>query len=247
MSRRMIPLLFLCLAALPAWAVGGERYVVGVEELDYYPAYAVRDGAYTGAAREILDAFAADEGITLEYRPLPVARLTAGLLSGQLDAKFPDHPDWSREARRGKAVVYSRGVIAYVDGVMVRPEAVGRRAEAVRTLGTVSGFTPFAWQELLAQGRVRLVENPHMRALQRQVIAGRLDGAYANVAVARHILEHELGQPGALVFDAGLPHVRGEYLLSSVRRPELVHRFDRWLEDNADRVAGIRRQYGVGE
>jgi len=109
----------------------------------------------------------------------------------------------------------------------------------------VSGFTPFAWLGILKEGRVRLVENPQMRALQRQVLTGRIDGAYASVAVANHILDQELKQPGALVFDPSLPHTRSDYYLSSAKHHELIKRFDSWLQANASRTAAIKLKYGA--
>jgi len=243
-SRRF--LLMLLLLAFAGGAAGEpQRYVVGVEQIDYYPVYAVRDGEYVGAAREILDAFADDLGIEFIYRPLPVTRLTSQLLRGEIDFKFPDHPDWSSAEREGRKVSYSRGVIAYIDGVMVRPERKGREVADFRTLGTVTGFTPFAWLDPLATGQVRLVENPQMRALQRQVIAGRIDGAYANIAVATYILEERLQRPGALQFDPGLPHTRSDYYLSSVLHRDLIKRFSRWLQAHEERVATIKKRYGA--
>lgn len=242
MKYLFAPLLLLALAGPGAAA---QRYVVGVEELDYYPLYALRDGRYVGTAREILDAFAADQGIELEYRPLPITRLTNELVNASIDFKFPDSPDWASDLRKGKSITYSKGVIAYVDGVMVRPESRDKGLASFHTLGTVAGFTPYAWLGLLKSGKVRLVENPQMRALQRQVLAGRVDGAYANVAVANHILETELQRPQALVFDASLPHARGEYLLSSARHAPLIARFDAWLTANARKVAAIKARYGA--
>ena len=222
-----------------------ESFVVGVEELDYYPTYAVRDGEYVGAARDILDAFAADAGIRFNYQPMPIVRLTAELINGGIDFKFPDSPDWGVDLRRDAEISYSDAVIAYIDGVMVLPERAGAGLEGFRTLGTVTGFTPFAWKSVLEEGTIRLVENPQMRALQRQVLAGRVDGAYASVAVANYVLEHDLQQPGALVFDDSLPHARGHYLLSTSLHHELIERFNAWLSDNPERVQAILRESGA--
>lgn len=248
--KRRLAFCFLCVGLLataiaPVAAGEGRRYVVGVEELDYYPAYAARQGEYVGAAREILDAFAADHGLSFSYQPMPIARLTAELVAGGIDFKFPDNAQWSAELRRGRTIAYSKAVIAYVDGVMVLPERKGRGQAGFATLGTVTGFTPYAWLPLLGEGKVRLVENPQMRALQRQVLGGRIDGAYASIAVANHILETDLKQPGALVFDPDLPHVRSDYYLSSARHPELIRRFNLWLETNAARIQAIKARYGA--
>lgn len=221
------------------------RYVVGVEELDYFPVYAIRDGDYVGAAREILDAFAADAGIAFTYQPLPVKRLFAELAGGGIDFKFPDNPYWSPDAKAGRTVTYSDAVVTYIDGVMVRPERHGKGLQGFATLGTVTGFTPFAWREHLDGGRVRLVENAQMKPLLRQVIAGRIDGAYASVAVALQALDRDLRQPGALVFDPSLPHSKDSYFLSSIKHAGLIQRFNAWLAANAARVQAIKDRHGA--
>lgn len=219
--------------------------VVGVEELDYFPSYAIRKGEYVGAAREIFDAFAQAKGYHFVYRPLPIKRLYAELLSGGIDLKFPDNPDWAPDVKQGHKIAYSAPVIGYVDGVLVRPENLGRGVDGVRTLGTVSGFTPFAWLDLIRDGRVQVKENPRMDLLLRQVTLERLDGAYASVAVANHLLEDTLGMPGALVFDAALPHSRDYYRLSTLRHSAVVAEFDAWMAANAATVKAIKDRAGA--
>ena len=53
---RSLAVIFMLICALsPAHA---EEYTVGVENIDYYPLYAKRDGTYSGYARAVLDEFA---------------------------------------------------------------------------------------------------------------------------------------------------------------------------------------------
>lgn len=241
----MLAVVSVC-ALLGAPARAEQRaLVVGVEELDYYPAYSVQKGEYVGAARDIFDAFAQAKGYKLTYRPLPIKRLYAELLSGGIDFKFPDNPSWAPDVKQGQAIVYSAPVIGYVDGVLVRPENLGRGTDGVRTLGTVSGFTPFAWLDHIRDGRVQIKENPRMDLLLRQVTMERLDGAYASVAVANYQLETTLGMPGALVFDPRLPHSRDFYRLSTQAHPQVVAEFNAWLAANAAQVRAIKDRNGA--
>lgn len=234
----------LCCAGASARAAEREL-AVGVEELDYYPAYAVQKGEYVGAAREILDSFAKAKGYALVYKPLPIKRLFAELMSGGIDLKFPDNPYWSTDAKKDRPVTYSKPVIHYVDGVLVPPDRLGKGLPAIRTLGTVSGFTPFAWLDQIQSGAVQVKENPRMDLLLKQVALGRLDGAYVSVAVANHLLDNVLGTPGALVFDPSLPHSRDAYMLSSLNRPEIVAEFDAWMAANAATVTAIKNRYAA--
>lgn len=222
-----------------------RELVVGVEELDYFPAYSVRSGEYVGAARDILDAFAAASGYTLVYKPQPIKRLYAELMSGGIDLKFPDNPRWAADAKAGQDVAYSNPVIGYIDGVLVRPEKAGKGVGAIRTLGTVSGFTPFAWLDRIKAGQVQVKENPRVELLLKQAALGRFDGAYGSIAVANHILDDELKTPGALVFDPTLPHSRDSYMLSTVNHPKVVAEFNAWMAANAATVKAIKDRTGA--
>lgn len=222
-----------------------RRIVVGVEEINYYPVYAIVDGGFAGAAREILDGFARARGIHIEYRSLPVKRLYAELLTGGIDLKFPDNPRWMADAKAGHSVTYSAPVIAFIDGVMVTPGAMGLGLDSIKLLGTVSGFTPYAWRDRIASGQVQLRENPKFDLLLRQTTIKRVDGAYVNVAVANHMLERVLAMPNALTFDASLPHSRDHYMASTTTRPELIAEFNEWLAANAEFVNTIKANYGA--
>lgn len=232
-----------------AWSISASaahrELVVGVEELDYFPAYSIQSGEYVGAAREILDAFAAANGYSLTYKPQPIKRLYAEMLSGGIDLKFPDNPRWAMDVKSGHDVVYSNSVINYIDGVLVRPDAAGRGVGAVRTLGTVSGFTPFAWLDRIKAGQVQVKENPRMDLLLKQASIGRFDGAYGSLAVANHILDDVLKTPGALVFDPVLPHSRDSYMLSTVNHPKVVAEFNAWMAANAATVKAIKDRTGA--
>lgn len=223
---------------------GARDVTVGVEAIDYLPAYGVHDGVFIGAAREIFDAFAVASGHRLTYQPLPVKRLYAELARGGIDLKFPDSPDWASGLRQGKAVAFSRPVIAYVDGTLVRREAAAAGQETVHALGTIAGFTPYAWREGLRSGSVTLRENANLEQLLRQVKAGRIDGAYCNVAVALYTSE-QTGLAGEVIFAPSLPHAAGGYHLSSVSAPELVAEFDQWLAAHGGLVADIIARTGA--
>lgn len=247
MSLKRLGLAVLAVCALVSGPARAERrdLVVGVEELDYYPSYAIQKGEYVGAAREILDAFAKARGYTLTYRPLPIKRLFAELLSGGIDLKFPDNPFWALDIKQGHELAYSKPVINYIDGVLVRPESLGKGVDSVRTLGTVSGFTPFAWLDKIRAGKVVVKENPRMDLLLKQVSMERMDGAYASVAVVNYTLDTVLRSPGALVFDPNLPHSRDSYRLSTVAHAGIVAEFDAWMAANPALVKAIKDRTGA--
>ena len=243
----MKPVLIVALLALTAWskAWAGPSYVIGVEALNYYPHYSNQDGRFGGFAREVLDAFARSKGYSFEYQPLPVARLYESFFNGVLDFKYPDNPDWQEGRRRDKTIRYSAPVASYIDGVLVLPAHKGKGIQHLATLGTVRGFTPWAYLGLIEQGRLKVQEVTNFQQSLQQGILSRVDGVYMNVDVGRYQLENALQQPGALVFDEALPHTQGAYRLSSMKHATVIEQFNAFLEQNAVEVRILKDKYGL--
>ncbi|MBB4286136.1 transporter substrate-binding domain-containing protein [Roseospira goensis] len=251
-AGRILAVALALTAAAPAGAAAAqasadtEVLVIGVENILYLPAYGVQDGAYAGYARDLFDAFAADAGYTVEYRALPVARLYASLAAGAVDLKFPDNPRWRPDFREGRTIHYSAPVLAYLDATLVWAE----RADAVtpddiRRLGTVTGFTPWPWLDRIESGAVTVTENSSFESLVLQALAGRVDGAYANIAGVNRVLTEVLDRPGVLAFAPALPHDRGSYRASTIDHPEIIAALDAWMAVNADRLAALKARHGA--
>jgi polar amino acid transport system substrate-binding protein len=236
-------LLMLISASASGAASARQDYVIGVEDLDYAPLWRTGSSGWQGVARDLLDAFSADTGVRLEYRPLPVRRLLREFLNGDVDAKFPDSPDWEPTRKSGFLIHYSGPVISYVDGVNRPPDQVGQ--PNLRRLSTVLGFTPVGFLDQIRDGRILLEQQQDFPSLLRFTLSGRADGAYGNNDVVTYTLREKLGRPGALVFDPSLPSVRGDYRLSSLKHPELITRLDRWMKQNPARIAEIRQRYNL--
>lgn len=235
------------LFAMPA-AAEPRAATIGIEQVDYFPQYGFRDGAFVGVARDLFDAFAAASGYRLTFRPVPVRRLVQALVAGDIDAKYPDSPNWDAETKsqaeqQGRILRYSGPVVRFVNGTLVPPSLAGVRTDEIASLVTILGFTPFAWQDRIDAGKVKLGTAPGAEATLRNAIAGRSDAAYLSVAVARFHMARTIGQPDALRFDPALPHSADAYRLSSVARPDLIAAFDAWLAENAGLAADIKARY----
>ncbi len=237
--------LSLAVLLLAGTAHAGQILLIGVENQQYQPLYTYEKGIYKGFARELFDAFAQDRGYRVEYRALPVPRLYASFLAGELDFKFPDNASWKQDLRIGKQIHYSAPVLASIDGTSVLPDRMRVPADKIRRLGTLSGFTPWAWMDRLRTGNTTLSENTRLDALVLQALADRVDGVYANVAVINYQLDHVLKQPGALVFNPSLPFSRDYYHLASIKHPQILLEFNAWQKANRDRIALLKRKFGV--
>ncbi len=236
-QRLMVIIVTVFLGVCSSYA---EDYVIGVEDLDYYPYYTSTGSDYQGFAREVLDLFAQNKGYTFIYKKKSVKRLFKSLINKQIDFKFPDNPYWSAKQKVGKDIVYSKPVTEYIDGVMVLPEKKGLGYMALKKLGTVMGFTAWEYLDKEQKGFVNIYENSDFEGLLKQTLIGRVDGAYINPVVANYHLDNTLKKPGALVFDPDLPHTKSNYLLSTSKHPDIIKAFDEFLTNNKKQIDDIK-------
>ncbi len=236
----------LCAGGSLAAGAGARpsTYIIGVENIDYYPHYAF--SFRSSFAEELFAHFAETEQLHLEYSPLPVQRLYNELLHRRSVAfKFPDSPAWAPQRKQGYRIYYSDPVATVIDGIYVLPERQGLGIQAIRRLGIVQGFTPTALSETLAERRIELVTDGDLGVLLLMCLRGEIDGVYANLDLSHHWLTHTIQRPHGLVFDPKLPYIRSEYRLSTLQYPELIERFNRFMAGQPSLVARLRAAYGI--
>lgn len=238
---------WLLVAIATLGTLQARDFTIGVEDIDYLPYYGREQGRYIGYAREVLDLFAQQSGHRFSYEARPVRRLYLEFMKrGELDFKFPDSPGWKASQRQGVSIHYSEPVAEYIDGLMVRPENKGKRGvDELKQIGTVSGFTPWSYLDLIKAGRIRVAENSSTTGVLKQVLKKRVDGAYINVAVAKHQLRAIIRLERGLVFDPTLPHIKSSYLLSSIKHPEVITQFAAFLRTRKDDIAALKRKYSI--
>ena len=225
--RILITYLFLILSPLLA----AEEFVIGVEELDYYPYYRLHQGEYGGFASDLLQAYAAHHGHTVTFRPLPIKRLYQELLNGKIDFKFPDHPYWGKDVKADTAVHYSNAVVGYTDGVLVLPEK--HAITTINSVGYVRGFNPWTLLDAVKAGKIQARELNSLKSLLSLTLDGRTEGAYFNTRVAETLLAEQLNRPGGLVFAQKLPHDTNNYRLSTIQHPTVLAEFNAFLASDA--------------
>ncbi|WP_017937910.1 substrate-binding periplasmic protein [Zestomonas thermotolerans] len=236
------------LASLLPVVAHAESYVVGVERADFEPYFSLNEqGQYQGFARELLDTFAREAGIELRYRAVAPAGLLGELLEGRVDLKYPDSPTWAVQAKAGQRLSYSAATADFIDGVLVAPLQQGKGLRQLRRLAVVEGWTPEQYRDAIAAGTLQQVSAASLREMIHSTLKRRADGGYYNVEVAIYALNHRSSSPNALVFDPTLPYQRGTYHLSTIRHPQLIERFDRFLAEHAPVVAALKARYRVEE
>jgi len=216
---------------------------VGVEDIDYLPFHDFSDHVPQGFVPELLARFAAEQGRTLRYHPLPIKRLArAREAARDLDLYYPDNPQWHDPAVAARRA-YSAPLVRIIGATMVPPARASISREAFRVLSLPRGFTPIEWRELIGSGQVRTLEAPDARAALRLVLIGRADGADVEYHVARHLLGL-MGRPDALVIAPQLP-LSSTGLHVSSADPVLIAALDAFLTRHADEIAALRRAHGI--
>jgi len=264
---KIILSLFLLVGLMSAKAYS-KTYVVGVENIEYYPNYNTTKGKYSASAgKEILDAFAKHAGIKLKYKPYPVARLFKTMFKkkNKLDFKFPDHPYWKGDLKhkfcksRGfkptdngalnkldpKCVVFSDYAFQYIDGVMVKKENLGKGVKAIKKLGFIRGFTAWDYyKQIYVDKTIKGVEANNFQGLLKQINKNRISGGYMSISGGQHGLS-QIGLTGKVVYDPSLPHTESGYGMSTWKHPDVIAKFNQFLKDKKDELDVIRKKYGV--
>jgi hypothetical protein len=241
--------IFVCIGLSTNAAYSKQTmFTIGVEAQKYYPQYDNENGIeYFGFARDLLDMFAKEKNYQFIYKIRPVKRLFHEFVEKKAyDFKYPDNPMWQSDMKKGKNIVYSDSVVKYIDGVVVLAENKSMGLSSFKSLGTVRGFTPFPYLDLIAQKKVKLSENNNFISLLKQVLVKRINGAYSNISVAMYNLKENLKKPEAIVFNPNLPHIKDSYYLSSIAQPTVISEFNAFLKEKKAQIDQLKRKYKIG-
>lgn len=250
MTSRLCPiravLLACCLALITSSAALAQTFRVGVELQPYMPYSNVQDGQYLSYGRDLLDAFAAHQGYEFIYQPLPVRRLLSDFLQGRVDFKYPDNPRWNADQRAARRIHYSHTAAPATDGMLVKPQFLGKGKQRIRRLGTQRGFTPWPYLEDIEAGQIVLIQANQIESLLAMALNDRVDAVYLNPQVVAHQLR-VMDKAGALVFDPGLEYLDDHYLLSSIEHAQVIEQFNAFLQTQAELVRTLQLRHGIIE
>jgi len=236
--RDLVILLVLCSSC------NAQEFTIGVEEINYSPYYHIKNGQYVGVSRDLFDAFAAKYHHQFQYRPLPIKRLYRELLERKIDFKFPDHPYWGKDEKKGAAIIYSNPVVGFTDGVLVLPGNNPVLGELFKTVGFVRGFSPWPLMDAIHQGKLKTREVNSLKSLVTLTLDGKIDGAYFNVEVAKSFLGSEFKNQNSLKFVKSLPHDTNNYTMSTLGHTKFIEQLNTFLA--SEQAMSIRMRYNLG-
>ncbi|MEN3812517.1 hypothetical protein ABH309_22245 [Chromobacterium piscinae] len=253
LEMKLTSMVMTCLCMAFIGTAAASSFVVGVEEIDYYPLHSCVNGKFSGYGRDLLDAFAKQSGYSFTYTPLPVSRLFHTFLNdSSIDFKYPDNPHWQADLKKGKSIFYSAPVINVIEGLLVKPEKVDQLSSAsLRAIVTMRGFTPWPFEQAMRQkinnGTIRVYQEDSFSKVIGLGMTGHYDAIYASPIVINYYLDEIVHKPGALVFDRKLPFESNDFSLSSIRQGEVIKQFNEFLEKNQPLIIELKRKYRLPE
>jgi hypothetical protein len=159
-----------------------------------------------------------------------------------LDFKYPDDPNWKSNLKKGIQIYYSNGLLTYIDGTVVKKENMKKK---IKILGTVSGFTPWDYLDLIKANKVKLKENRNLKSLLINTKKGFIDGAYVNVEVAKNICKKLGLKQDSLVFDESLPFTKSGYRVSTIKHPKIIQELNHFIVTHKKFIDDIRKKYKI--
>ncbi|ALS99933.1 substrate-binding periplasmic protein [Lacimicrobium alkaliphilum] len=235
--------LTLCLVLI-SFSLQAERYLIGIEAINFYPHYDFSPDSEGGFANEVFVLFAEISGLKLEMVPLPPKRLYHEL-DRRMDFIYPDHPRWVQYQGTAPQRYFSQAVTGNLGTAMIRPQLADARPEDIRSVAIIHGFTPVAWLSRSAD-RIDLIEVPDAQSAIGLVLKGRVDAADVEYNVGSHILRQS-DREGDLLPALNLPYTLGSYHLSSVKHPQIIEQFDKFLLEHQTEIQRLKSKYRIKE
>lgn len=239
MSNVVIAVLLFLLCSTQAYAA--KRFIIGTEDINFYPHYDFTSEQGQGFANDVFRLFAQEYGYQFSFQPLPVKRLYHEL-DNLVDFIYPDNPNWAKFQGSQQQRVFSEPLVLNWGTTLVLPQNKQIELAQVRTLAVIHGFTPVAWLALKPDNKFKFYEVPNAVTAINMVLRGQLDAADVEYHVARHILARQQ-QSDALVVADNLPVTRVHFHLSTIRHPQVLEQFNQFLQTHQKQIAELKAGY----
>jgi polar amino acid transport system substrate-binding protein len=209
-----------------------KTFIVGVQSNNEFPLYNFNPKVgFEGIFKKFFDDFAEEEGIKFIYKTLPKNKMLKSFLSGDIDFRFPDNPFWSSAVKRSKNIVYSSSIYYYIEGVFTKKEQNFSGLDQMKSLGIVGEVVPWSLHHYIEARKITITKSDNCKLLIKELIDGDIEGAYCNYHVANYYIA-KFGLQDKIIFAENLPNVDDYYYLATIKHPDLLERFNLWLEKN---------------
>jgi polar amino acid transport system substrate-binding protein len=229
------------------WSLQAKTYVIGIEQLDYYPHYDFKSAQPRGYFFDLMQLYSQWSGDKFVFKALPVKRLYKDSVE-LTDFVYPDNKAWQPHLGVDEQITkyYSAPVIYTLGATMVLPHKQQMRLSEFKVLANIHGFSPTLWMELKKHSKFTILDVPDAESALRMTIRHRVDAANVEYNVALYHLE-QMKLPGALVMAEHLPFSNLAFHLSSQKHPEQIRRFNQFLIEQQDQIQQLKQRYALVE
>lgn len=238
--RALIVTLFALLVPLVALATDAKqlvkRYTIGVEDINYYPYYDFVDRQQNhGLLKDILDDFARKQGIEFEYVALPIKRFDFWYNENKIDFRVPDNPRW--HGKKQHNLLFSEPVVILPTGTVVKQQYQHLPLHEFTSIGTFTGFTPSPhWLEAAQDRQLEFMHDPSLRVLIRLLFEEQVQGLDLDLYTIRFHAGLMGLDPSRLVYADHVPDRVIQYYLSTVKHPDILKKFNKYLRANRKQI-----------
>ncbi|BDX08016.1 hypothetical protein MACH26_35370 [Planctobacterium marinum] len=220
-------------------------YVIGSENIGYYPHYDFMNSEQPGYLSSLLKLFAEQYNLELVFVALPNKRLHLALEQGVVDLAYPDNPNWGKKpVNRQLSKFYSQPITQVLGGTIVHTRQKGKGLREFKSLVVPFGFTPIKWQQRIDQNEVRLVQVADALKALELVQRQRVSGADIEFHVAMHLIDTH-PQLTNLTLDPGLPYDIVGFSISTYKHPELLKQLDAFIATHPNEILELKQRYGL--
>ncbi len=224
--------------------VCAETYIVGAQDIEYYPYYNFSSEHDKGLGRAILDAFSKKTGHNFIYLSMPVKRLQIELTKGNVDFVFPDNPEWYNQITHKLGKVYSKPLTDTFAVTLVRKEKQGAELSHISKLATPEGFSPVKWKQQIKNGSVEVIGVSSIYEGLRLLQSNKVDAFDVEYHASLYFIQR-FPQSASFVADLTLPNNVVSFSLSTLNHPEIIDELNTFLLTNSGEINDIKERYGI--
>lgn len=243
----MRAVLILLLGCCFSWQLQAKIYVIGIEQLDYYPHYDFKSAQPRGYFFDLIELYSKWSGDKFQFKALPVKRLYKD--SAELtDFVYPDNLAWQPhlDIDQDLPKFYSAAVIYTLGSTLVLPEKRLMQMADFKVLANIHGFSPTLWFKLKDKHKFKILDVPDAESALRMALRGRVDAANVEYNVAQYHLK-QMQAERQLVMAEHLPFTNLAFHLSTQKHPEQIRRFNQFLIEQQDKIQQLKQRYGLVE
>ena len=238
---RCIGLFIGCLFSLNIYA---DKYVIGAQNLAYFPHYDFASSTDKGVAWSILEAFSEASGHEFVYLSLPIRRLQLELVKGNVDFVYPDNRGWYNSITTSNDKYFSLPLTSAVTGTIVKRQNAGKGIEKIKNLAMPLGFTPVNWQERIDTQRTQITWVTDIQQGLALLYQERVDGLDLEYFVSQRSAPLSYEQD-AFTLDLTLPHNEIPFSLSTLYHQDIISELNKFISSNPELIDSIKTKYGI--